>query len=414
MPAVPASPAASLTDDFAALVAGDPEVDRYALFARMRAESPVFFSTLLNAWVVTRFDDILVALRDADAFGPPLEGPGSAVYGAGFLHWRGREHNKKTGIIARRVRSPRAFTEHLDAQVADTVRQVLDRLPTGTPVDIREEFAVAIPVIVIADLTGIEEATKVRQWYDDLMAGGTAGIANPDPNARELALKTIRELKEVLAPIIEDRKRNPGTDIVSDLVQARYDGEPLPFDEVVAIVAHLLPAGAETTARALSAGLAQLAADPAEYAALRAVRDDTEALRSYSAELLRYHPPLQSMTRIARSDAEVGGHAVAEGERLVLIVGSANRDETHFEAPDTFDPQRFADNPDRQFTANASILPFGAGEHHCPGTRLAAAEMVHPLQQLLERHERMELVEPPSSPNGLFNHSPTSVRVVLH
>jgi cytochrome P450 len=409
-----AVPTASFLEDFEALVAGDLGVDRYRLYRDLREQAPVFYSERLGAWVVSRYDDILPVLRDDDGFGPPLEGPGAAVYGGGFLHWRGREHNKKTGIISRRVRSPRAFTDDLNARLERIVRTVLERLPAGTPVDLREDFGVQIPVILVAELTGIDQPAQLRRWYDEMMAGGTPSIANPDARARERAFEALAELKALLVPIIEERRKNPGEDLVSDLVSATYDGQPLPHDEIVAVVAHLLPAAAETTARALSSGLGRLAHHPDEWADLRGVRDDRTALSSYTAELLRTSPPLQSMTRIAREDRTVAGHAVSAGDRLILIIGSANRDPEHFTSPETFDRARFADHPEREFTARATILPFGAGEHHCPGTRLAEAEIVETMAQLLERVERIEPAGPVPIAGGLFQNAPSAVPVILH
>ncbi len=405
---------ASFLEDFNALVAGDLGVDRYRLYSTMREQAPVFFSDLLGAWVVSRYDDILPVLRDDDGFGPPLEGPGAAVYGGGFLYWRGREHNKKTGIISRRVRSPRAFTEDLNDRLDRIVRTVLGKLPAGTPVDLREDFAVQIPVVLVAELTRIDQPAKLRQWYDEMMAGGTASIGNLNPRARERAFEALAELKALLVPIIEERREHPGEDLVSDLVQASYNGEPLPHDEIVAVVAHLLPAAAETTARALSAGLARLAEHPDEWADLRSVREDRNALSSYAAELLRTSPPLQSMTRVVREDRTVGGETVRAGDRMVLIIASANRDPEHFEAPESFDRARFIENPGREFTARASILPFGGGEHHCPGSRLAEAEIVITMRQLLDRVERLEPAGTVPTNGGLFQHAPSAVPVVLH
>src|SRR5437016_2708971 len=103
--------APDLTDEFDAIVAGRTDVDRHAVFARLRAEAPVFFSDTLDAWVLARYDDLRAMLLDEEHFVPLTEGPGAPMFGRSFLHWHGREHNKKTGIVARRIRSPRALKE---------------------------------------------------------------------------------------------------------------------------------------------------------------------------------------------------------------------------------------------------------------------------------------------------------------
>jgi hypothetical protein len=231
---------------FDAIVAGEPGVDRHEVFARLRRELPIFYSQATSAWVVSRYDDVKAVLQDADVFVPITEGPGASVFGGGFFHWRGREHNKKAGIVGRRIRSPGALRREISGKVSALANELADALPIGAPVDLREDFTMQVPLLVIARLTDIDEATKLRHWYDTIMAGGTSSIGNP--GAREAALRAMQELKEFLVPLLEQRRATPGEDLVSDLVTARYDDEPLPDDEIVSIVGQLLPAGVETTA----------------------------------------------------------------------------------------------------------------------------------------------------------------------
>jgi pulcherriminic acid synthase len=404
--------AATIFDDFDAIVAGRPRVDRHELFARLREEAPIFFSESMGAWVVSRYDDVRAVLEDKDRFVPITEGPGAAVFGGGFFHWRGREHNKKAGIVARRIRAPRALREEIGGKVEGVARRVAERLPLGQPLDLREEYAVWVPLLVICELTAIQEGALFRHWYDTIMAGGTSSIGNP--GARDAALEAMRELKEFLAPILEERRRNPGEDLVSDLVTATYDGKPLPDDEIASIVGQLLPAGIETTERVLTSSFRQLALDPELWDELRERRDDDEVLSSFGAEALRFYPPIQAANRIALAPATVAGTEVQAGGKVVALLASANRDEARFADPQRFDRMRFLDNPDRQYTSAGDILPFGAGEHHCTGSRLAGTEIVQTLRQLLGRAGRIELLEDAPDTGGLILWSPASLRVVLH
>src|SRR5205814_1111698 len=116
--------------------------------------------------------------------------------------------------VARRIRSPRALRDEIGGKVEGVARSVAERLPLGEPIDLREEYAVWVPLLVICELTAIQEGAKFRDWYDTIMAGGTSSIGNP--GARDAALEAMRELKELLAPILAERRVHPGEDLVSD------------------------------------------------------------------------------------------------------------------------------------------------------------------------------------------------------
>lgn len=402
----------NLIDEFAAVVAGSPAVDRHELFARLREELPIFHSDATGAWVVSRYDDVKAVLQDSDGFVPITEGPGASVFGGGFFHWRGREHNKKAGIVGKRLRSPRALREDVGGKVQGIARRLASELPLEEPVDLREQYSMWVPLLVISELTAIEEATKLRHWYDTIMAGGTSSIGNPA--AREAALGAMQELKEFLVPLLEERRSSPGRDLVSDLVMARYDGEPLPDEEIVSIVGQLLPAGVETTERVLTSAFRLLCADRALWDRLRDSRDSDDALASFGAEALRFYPPIQAANRVALRDKTVAGRPVAAGDKVVALLASANRDRERFEDPARFDPDRFLQKPDRQYTSAGDVLPFGAGVHHCTGSRLAKIEIIETLRALLDRVAWIEQLGEAPDQGGLVLWSPAALNVALH
>ena len=402
----------SLIEGFDAVVAGDPAVDRHAVFAELRRELPVFRSDSLGAWVFARYDDARAVLEDSAAFAPITQGPGASVFGGGFFHWRGREHNKKAGIVGRRLRSPRALRDEVSGKVVAIARRMAAELPLGEPIDLRERYTMWVPLLVISELTAIAEATKLRHWYDTIMAGGTSSIGNP--GAREAALEAIGELKAFLVPLLAERRARPGADLVSELVTARYDGEPLPDEEIIAIVAQLLPAGVETTERVLTSSVRRLAGDRQLWDRLRADRASDDVLASFGAEALRFYPPIQAANRVALLDREVAGAPVAAGDKAVVLLASANRDEQRFEDPQRFDPDRFLGNPDRQYTSAGDVLPFGAGEHHCTGSRLAKVEIVEALRSLMDRVAWIEQTADAPDEGGLVLWSPRSLPVCLH
>jgi pulcherriminic acid synthase len=371
------------TDQFDAVVAGDPSIDRHLVYTRLREQHPVFFSEPLQAWVLTRYDDVRQVLEDEETFHHLIEGRGAPIYGRSLLQWRGREHNKKSGPVVKRIRSPRAFKEGLDEMVRGVTVTVADRLPMGESLDLKQSYTMWMPLLVITEVLDIHEGQAFRNWYHAIAQGGVTSIARPD--LRDAAFEALSQLRELLEPIVEERRRNPGIDMVSDLAQAEYDGEPFPFEEIVATVAFLLTAGVETTERVLASLFRHMALHPDQWDALRERREDRNFLQSLSAEALRYFPPVHGLTRGVATEVTFHGQTIQAGERLMVSLVSANRDEEHFDRSQEFDPDRWLGNAERQFVAGGKILPFGAGRHHCAGSRLAGVEMVHGIRELADR-----------------------------
>src|SRR5215831_7978784 len=217
---------ADLVEEFDAVVDGDPAVDRHEVFARLRGEMPSFWSDRLDAWVFTRYADVRELLSSDERFGRPVDGPGKPVYGRSFLEMTGREHNKKVGVVAREMRTPRAVKERLDGMMDAITREQVALLPFGEEVDLRASYDMWVPLLAITELMDVDEAPRFCEWYHAIANGGVASIANPA--AREAAIRARDEVCEFLTPVIAERRTNPGDDLISRLVQADYDGAPLP------------------------------------------------------------------------------------------------------------------------------------------------------------------------------------------
>lgn len=400
-----------LLDAFAAAVDGDPAVDRFAVFARLREEQPIFFSDRLGAWVVTRHEHVRGVLADDARFEPPKQGAGAPAFGRSFLQMSGREHNKKVGIVAREMRSQRALRERLDGLVRQIAAEKAAALPLDEPVDLREAYAMWVPLLAITELTAIHEAGRFRDWYRVIVAGGVSSISNP--GAREAAFAARAEVAAFLEPIIAERRRNPGNDLVSDLVTAEYEGAPLPQEEIVATVIFLLAAGVETTERVITSTLRHLALDPPEWEWLRANHRAPEAMAAFCAEALRVYPPVNGTMRVALEDVDLDGAPVRAGDLVTCLIVSGNRDAALFPDPDRFDHDRFKGRGDIQFTGGGDILPFGAGSHHCAGSRLAQTEMAHAFTELITRVRRIEPAGELPPGEGFMLHSPPALPVVL-
>jgi pulcherriminic acid synthase len=399
-------------EEFDAVVAGDPTVDRHAVYARLRESHPIFFSETLQAWVLTRYDDIRPVLENEEAFYSLTEGAGAPIFGRSLLQWRGREHNKKAGPVVKRIRSPRSFKEGLDQVVHDATVGMADKLPLDQSLDLKESYTMWMPLLVITDgVLDIHEGQKFRGWYHAIAQAGVSSIGHPE--YREAGFDALAELRALLEPIVAERRQNPGNDLVSDLAHATYDGEPFPFDEIVATVAFLLTAGVETTERVLASLFRHMALHPAEWTAVRERRSDPEFLLSLAAESLRIFPPVHGLTRGAAADVSFHGVTVKAHDRLMLSLVSANRDEQQFERSQEFEPERWMGRAERQFLTGGQILPFGAGRHHCAGSRLAGVEMVHGIRELAER---VTVIEPDGEmpePEGFMLNSPMLLPVIL-
>lgn len=401
-----------LVSDFTALVDDDPRLERQAVFARLRRELPIFRSERLDAWVVSRHADIKQVLNSESLYQPPLAGAGASAFGRSFMQMSGREHAKKVGIVAREMRTQRALRERLTDLVHEIAVRQADALPMGQVVNLREQYATWVPLLAIAALTDLPEAARFRDWYRTIVAGGSSSITNP--GARAAAFEAREEVRRFLEPIIEQRRRSPGKDLLSDLVGAQYDGEPIPHEEIVSNVIFLLAAGVETTERLLTSVLRHVALDAREWEWLRAHYADPQAMAAFSAEALRLYPPVSAFVRTALQETELAGTRILPGDKVLSISASGNCDEAHFADPLRFDHDRFKDNHERQFTVGGDILSFGDGTHHCVGSRLAKVEIAHALTEFLNRVARIEPVGDLPPGTGFIFHSPPSLPVVLH
>jgi cytochrome P450 len=401
----------SATEEFDALVAGRSRLDRHEVFARCRRDAPVFFSEGLGSWVFSRYDDVRAVLEDEQRFASLKDEPGASLQRT-FLQMTGREHNKKAGTVARKIRAPRAFSEGLEEMIEDISRRTADGLVMGERVDAKRDYAMWIPLLTITELTAVRDAGRFRDWYQRIAAGGVASVARPE--ARLDGLAAMEEVTEFLKPIIDERRQHEGTDLVSTLAASTYDGVPLSDEEIVATVTFLLVAGVETTERARASLFRHLLLERKQWDVLVTNQADRNFVTSACAETVRFFPPVTGLTRRTTESVEFRGVQIAAGDRVVVLLASANRDEEQFDDPQRFDMDRFRDRPQRQFTTTANIMPFGAGRHHCTGSRLAASEMVNALTAFCRRVAWMEPVGTPPPGEGLMLHSPPSVPVILH
>jgi cytochrome P450 len=361
---------ASLTDP--RFYAGDP----YPTFARLRAEAPVVWVEDPGFWAVTRHADVMTVSRDPITYcssrgillldlGRELpDVPGAILYVDPPEHGRYRRLVQPAFAPSR----IRAMEDAIRAQAA----ALLDALEPGTPFDAVADLAVPFPLVVIADLLGVDPALWPRfyEWSDAAINAGT--------EQTDETMAALLEMGEYLGGVIEERRRHPGEDLVSTLVTVEVDGERLTEGELLMFLGQLLVAGNETTRNLVSGGLVALAEHPGQWARLVATRD---LVPSAVEELLRWTTPVISFMRTATRDTDLAGVAIAAGDPVLLLYSSANRDETEFgPTAGVVDVGR---DPNHQ-------IAFGFGEHYCLGAALARLEGRVVFEEILQRFSRLE------------------------
>jgi cytochrome P450 PksS len=269
--------------------------------------------------------------------------------------------------------------EHMAARVQEISDELLARLEGRETVDLLHEFALALPMIVISEMLGVPDGqrAKFRHFMQNLLDGPPSGLWRLITGLRN-NLRMISYLDR----LIELRRREPDDGLITALVAAEQSGDRLSQDELIGMVFLLLLAGHETTVNLIGNGML----------ALMDNRDQLERLRATPAlmkpaieELLRYTNPVQhGVPRFAREDMEIGGQKIAKGDRVVLLLAAANRDETIFENSESLDVGR---DPNRH-------LGFGLGIHFCLGAPLARMEGAIGLGALIQKFPDIQLAIP--------------------
>jgi len=381
-------------------------------YAALRSEAPVQFVETIDAFFVTRHDLVTEVARDSETFSsrrdrPPL--PFSSDERAALAAVREAGLPRISTLITadpprhtryRRLVS-KAFSPRTIAGHEDLIRSVATRLigsfPRSGRIEFVESFALPLPIEVIAEVLNVpdDRLADFKRWSDDTVLG-----FGGEPSFEELleAAKGVNELQEYFAEAIDERRSRPRGDLLSNLLAAHIDDDDPDIDdtrsldtpEILSIIQQLLVGGNETTTKLLTETMLHLAESPEQWRNLKA---DPSLIPGTVEETLRLTSPAQGMWRVATRDVELGGVHIAKGSRLVIAYGSANRDETVFDDPDRFDPNRdnFGDH-----------LAFGKGTHFCVGAALARLETRVALEEIISRVETFSL---PDSNDYVYNES---------
>ena len=398
----------SLLTEFAKVLVD--EADPFPFYARARHQAPVFWSPRIEGWVASRRSEVAEVLEDESRFAPLMGGPGSsAIHGRVILHMEGREHRRHSGLLSRWIRHRGKLAGELREMTEQITARLLDRLPWDRPAELHKNLNTSLPMDVTATMMGIPDVAQFLGWYDAIGKASVTNIRN-DPEITRKGIEAREALGDYLEPIIADKRRHPTHDLLSALCQAEIDGESLSTELIASTCSLLLAAGVETTSRGLSNLMWVLFSDRDLW---EEVRGDRDLIMRACAEILRFLAPAHALVRKAKVDTELAGVPIGAGDKVMVLLASANRDETWFEDPDEFRLHRFADSAFRQFTPRSDILPFGAGKHHCTGSLLAQMEMEVVIDRFMDRVRWAEWVGEPPPMTGYSLRSPAQINVRL-
>lgn len=364
--------------------------DPYPLYRRLRADKPVTFSPEVGAWLVSRYDDVKAVCADPGTFSSrgltrPFDEPHPAVAAVLRTGYRMVPIAISTdGAAHQRFRHPyvQAFAQSRTAAfgpvAAGVVDEHLDRvLPLGE-CDLVNDLARPVTVEVILRVMGIsaEHIDDAARWSKDLVA---FLFAPAELDERIAQAHNLVAFQHFIAGEIERRRARPAADVISAVVHEQLaDAEPLSMDELVSALCGLVMAGHKTTIDTIGNGVAALLAERDRWTRLC---DDPSAIPSVVEEMLRFDAPLQGLWRVATRDTVLGGVSIPAGDRIMVLFGAGNRDDSAFDRPDEM---RFDRSPNRH-------LSFGHGVHYCIGAPLARVEVRTLLEALVRRAPGLHL-----------------------
>mgnify|MGYP001268986651 CR=1 FL=1 len=382
---------ASVAIDF-----GSPAVrpDPHPTYRRLREESPVVWNDVTRSWVVSRYDDVAGLFTDPrmssarteaifstlpEEVRPEME-PLRRVLGSRMLLTDPPEHTRLKSLVMKAFSAKTTETrrEHIRA-LCD---RFLDRAAERGDLDVVADLAQPLPSWVIADLLGVpaDDQPRFTRWsHDQVRVYDRPGTIGERVAVMRQGQASMLEMRGYLEAVIDERRREPREDLISELVAAEEAGDRLSTEELVVMVVALLVGGNNSTAHLIANAALTLLRRPDVVARLR---EEPGLARTTIEEVLRWESPVQATSRVVRDEpVALGGQEMQVGDSVHLLIGSANRDPSQFPDPDDFAPAR---RPNRHLT-------FGGGPHFCLGSSTARAIAQTAVLALVERFPEARL-----------------------
>jgi cytochrome P450 len=387
---------------FTDTVAGDVR-DPYPDLAIKRREAPVDLNVQMGydlsdrlTATVYRYDDVATVLRDNVTYSSgAIRDLMAVVMGPYVMVGMDEpEHKRHRHLVSHSFRS-KALAHWEDDLIGDVIDELIDTFADRGSAELVREFTFRFPVQVIAEVLGVPRADyeQFHQWAVEIINVA----AQPD-----VGIAAGAAMRDYLVQHVEARRKDPGTDVISDLVTTEIDGELLDDEEIYSFLRLLLPAGAETTYRASGNFLYGLLTHTDQMEMLKA---DRSLMQQAVEEAIRWETPLLITNRRCMRDTELNGVHIPEGADVIPHLGSANHDETHWDNAEAFDITR---EPKPQ-------IAFGAGPHMCIGMHLARLELKVATNRILDRLPNLRLDPDGNDPHihGERFRSPTSLPVLF-
>jgi cytochrome P450 family 142 subfamily A polypeptide 1 len=365
------------------LLSPDFYADPHPSMAWMREHAPVYWDDGTGLWGVTRHADVMAVSKDWETF---CSGKGSRPESSvpSMINMDPPQH-----ILRRRIVSagftPRRVQDH-EPYLRRKVGELIDAVADRGRCDFVRDVATPLPMYMIGALMGLPETDHetLLHWSDLFATGGE--------EVREEVIGVVQDYADYILAVIGARRGGAAEDLVSLVVNAEVEGQRLSDEDLVFETMLILVGGDETTRHVISGGLEQLLRHPDQ---LELLRREPARIPLAVEEMLRWVTPIQNMNRTATRETELAGQKLREGDRLLLLYPSANRDERVFEDPFRFDVTR---------EPNDHVAFGGFGRHHCLGAQLARLELRVLFEELLVRlpELRLEHDAPPPRRRGNF------------
>jgi cytochrome P450 len=348
--------------------------DPYPVYARLRSEAPVYRNDELDFWALSRHEDVLAAFRNLDGFSnaqgvslePSAFGPDAHKF-MSFLALDPPRHTRMRSLVGKGFTPSKVaqMEEHIRAIALEHLEPALER---GT-FDFIADFAGKLPMDVISELVGVPRADRAEvRRLADVVVHREDGVLDVPPAGMDAAMALVAYYQAM----VDERRASRRDDLTSALLDAEIDGDKLTDDEIIAFLFLMVVAGNETTTKLLGNAWYWGWRNPDE-------RDkpftDGDRVVSWIEETLRYDTSSQMLLRVTRTPIELHGTLIPEGDRVLLLVGSANRDESVFPDAERYDLDR----------DTSRLVSFGSGRHFCMGAPLARLEARVALTELVGR-----------------------------
>lgn len=330
----------------------------FPYYAKMRRESSVFYDAEQQSWMVFCYEDVKRVFADWQTFSSKIPHPAEQTDFTQSLNFTDPPKHRSLRSLVAKVFTARRV-EELAPRITQITHELIEQVQGQKQIDFMDNLAIPLPVIAIAEILGVPVADRAdfKRWSD--------GIVVLDPIAPKAMADYFRHL-------LEQRRQNPGKDLITDLIAAHEAGETLTAQELVDFCIVLLVGGNETTTNLLGNAILCFNEYPEAWERLK---QEPQLLPLAIEEVLRYRSSVQGIKRFTKVETQLGGETIPAGQMVTVWMGSANRDETQFERPDEFVIERDP-NPH---------LSFGNGIHFCLGAPLARLKGKIVLSVVLER-----------------------------